>query len=59
MQDDEPSYAKQQGLQPIARLSDEQIAKMYDDPDVFQAHAVRNQNQSHNQKQKMVANNQP
>lgn len=34
MQDDEPSYAKQQGLQPIARLSDEQIAKMYDDPNV-------------------------
>jgi len=34
MQDDEPSYAKQQGMQPIARLSDEQIAKMYDDPNV-------------------------
>lgn len=41
IQVDEPSYAKQQGLQPIARLSDEQIAKMYDDPD-FDAFDIPN-----------------
>lgn len=41
IQVDEPSYAKQQGLQPIARLSEEQIAKMYDDPD-FDAFDIPN-----------------
>ena len=34
IQDDEPQYAKEVGAKPIARLSDEQIAKMYDDPNV-------------------------
>jgi DNA polymerase III epsilon subunit-like protein len=41
IQVDEPSYANQQGMQPIARLSDEQIAKMYDDPD-FDAFDIPN-----------------